>query len=641
MRKRNHSPKRILLFLGAISIILVEGLHAGVVGSATNAANGHIYLLLESATWSALQDEAVKRGGDLVTINNADEQAWVYSTFANFGGQARNLWIGLEDADQDRSYSWASGEETTYSNYASGEPNHYAGIEFYVAMRSDSGKWNDFPDGTYSVQTLPCGVVEISTTNPSSLLGAGPSILGFDADRQLSWTNSALVDCAYRIETCTSMTSEWTSVLGMDAIHGAEELISVIIPEAAQATESAFFRVVWTNAPPIEDLHPPFRFVVDAVCMSTSDVVQLNVVDSRGTILPKKDVNIGVTAYWHQTPDARLVVDSDHLATLTSTVAAPFFSFRVGASYRGIAVESPAMVFAYPDNVVRPVFESEHWRLFVPNGWITNALARFPDFGEVLDIGREAQSDLMGWTYGESWNSYAQNTLTVPWEAIAEDPTTVAYSGNPIGFSQSAFFAGFDGDPWWAAIFHELGHNSASLVRVIMYGELTYGGGYYVEGDANILSKWSGMGILASPVISAVTKASIQRQYDDNSLTASNALAAWAESGVPFDDSAGNWVWEGIHDWVAYRYGRQYLRRYVRAWRSDDTTRHLIWGTPLPSDWWSVMTTAQRATFMAAAMSAAVEDDLRWQFVDWRFPIDDALFSSLYSHFITTMNTPL
>ena len=642
MRERYQSIRRVFLFVGAVSVILIESLHASVVGSATNAANGHIYLLLQSATWSASQDEAVKRGGDLVTINDAAEQAWVYSTFAHFGGLARDLWIGLGDGDQDRTFSWASGATTTYTNYVSGEPNHYAGIEFYVTMGSDSGKWNDLPAGTYSVQTLPYGVVEISPTDPASLLGASADILGFDSDGQLSWTNSALMKCTYRVETQTNLSSEWTSILGLDDIHAAEGVTSaIIIPEAARSADSAFFRVVWTNAPPIADLHPPFRFAVDAFCISTSEVIQLDVVDSLGTVLPKEDVSIGVTEYWHQNRDARLLVDSNHLATLTSTVAAPFHAFRVGASYRGIAVESPAMVLAYPDNIARPVFETTHWRLFVPDGWITNALARFPDFGSVLDVGREAQMNLMGWTYGESWNSYVQTTVTVPWEAIAEDPNTVAYSGNPIGFSQSAFFAGFDGDPWWAAIFHELGHNSASLVRVIMYGELTYGGGFYVEGDANILSKWSGMEILASPVISATTKSSIQRQYDDNTRSASNALAAWAASTETFDDSAGNWVWEGVHNWVADHYGWQYLQRYVRAWRSDDTIRHLIWGNPLPSNWWSVMTTTQRATFMAAAMSAAVEDDLRGQFVAWRFPIDNTLFTSLYSHLITTMNDPL
>ena len=42
------------------------------------------------------------------------------------------------------------------------------------------------------------------------------------------------------------------------------------------------------------------------------------------------------------------------------------------------------------------------------------------------------------------------------------------------------------------AIFHELGHNNASFFFRQMYGELTYLGGLYVEGDANVLSRWSG-----------------------------------------------------------------------------------------------------------------------------------------------------
>src|ERR1035441_2563148 len=115
----------------------------------------------------------------------------------------------------------------------------------------------------------------------------------------------------------------------------------------------------------------------------------------------------------------------------------------------------------------------------------------------------------------------------VPWESIAEDPNACAYNGNPIGFSRGCFFNGSDGGPWWPAIFHELGHNSQSLVDRIMYGDLTYGAGLYGEGDANLLGRWSGQVLLADPTIQAATKASIRRQFDDNALTATNRLAQW------------------------------------------------------------------------------------------------------------------
>jgi hypothetical protein len=90
--------------------------------------------------------------------------------------------------------------------------------------------------------------------------------------------------------------------------------------------------------------------------------------------------------------------------------------------------------------------------------------------------------------------------------AIAEDPNACGYYGNPIGFGKHCFFAGLGGDPWWPAIFHELDHNSASLVVRIMYGELTYGAGLYVEGDANLPPRWSGESLVDNLVLAEATE---------------------------------------------------------------------------------------------------------------------------------------
>ena len=69
------------------------------------------------------------------------------------------------------------------------------------------------------------------------------------------------------------------------------------------------------------------------------------------------------------------------------------------------------------------------------------------------------------------------------------------------------------------------------------------------------------------------------------------------------------------------RFGADYLRRYVRAWRNDDTVRDLIAGPKRPSNRSTLVTREQRATLQVAAISAAVRQDLRSQFRTWRiFP---------------------
>jgi len=130
-------------------------------------------------------------------------------------------------------------------------------------------------------------------------------------------------------------------------------------------------------------------------------------------------------------------------------------------------------------------------------------------------------------------------------------------------------------------------------------------------------------------------------QFDGKARVGSNRLAQWEGETTVFDDHAPDWLWEGIHIRIAERFGADYLRRYVRAWRNDDTVRDLIAGPNRPSNWSTLVTREQRATLQVAAISAAVRQDLRSQFRTWRFPIHDTLFQALYDHFLTAMNTPL
>ncbi len=92
---------------------------------------------------------------------------------------------------------------------------------------------------------------------------------------------------------------------------------------------------------------------------------------------------------------------------------------------------------------------------------------------------------------------------------------------------------------------------------------------------------------------------------------------------------------------ISERFGREYFRRYVRAWRRDHHVRLLLAGPAPSSDWYVHVTREQRATFMAAAVSAAVEEDLREELRNWRFPVDDALFEELFEHLTTAMHDPL
>jgi hypothetical protein len=125
---------------------------------------GHTYYLLDTATWSASEQEAVALGGYLVTISDAAENAWVLDTFVTTPGRSIGLWLGLTDQAVEGTFVWVTGEPLTYTNWFTGEPNNYQvndpvhGEDY--GMMYGHGAWND-TDNLGQDQAPLHGVVEV------------------------------------------------------------------------------------------------------------------------------------------------------------------------------------------------------------------------------------------------------------------------------------------------------------------------------------------------------------------------------------------------------------------------------------------------------------------------------------------------
>src|SRR5436190_3555647 len=122
----------LLLFL--CSEAIRPGLAGVVQGPIMNPTNRHLYLLLSPNTWTASESEANGLGGHLATVNDADEQGWIFRTFGQGFGGGRLLWIGLNDVAAEGDFRWSSGETATNTFWAPGEPNNAGGNESYVAL---------------------------------------------------------------------------------------------------------------------------------------------------------------------------------------------------------------------------------------------------------------------------------------------------------------------------------------------------------------------------------------------------------------------------------------------------------------------------------------------------------------------------
>jgi subtilisin-like proprotein convertase family protein len=88
-----------------------------IAGPYLDRANGNYYYLLNATNWTTSEIWAEALGGHLATVNNANEQNWIFDNFGNFDGISRNLWIGLTNT-YGITFGWISGQTNVpYTNW--------------------------------------------------------------------------------------------------------------------------------------------------------------------------------------------------------------------------------------------------------------------------------------------------------------------------------------------------------------------------------------------------------------------------------------------------------------------------------------------------------------------------------------------
>jgi|LSQX01.3.fsa_nt_gb hypothetical protein len=127
-----------------------------------NPDNGLYYKLITPQTWVNGQNIAEGLGGNLASINSAEENSWIHRIF---GTNGNNFYIGATDRDEEGKWCWVDsginfwlgdgdGEAVDghYANWASGEPNDYGDNENYGAFYHGAANWNDLNGNS----ALPC-----------------------------------------------------------------------------------------------------------------------------------------------------------------------------------------------------------------------------------------------------------------------------------------------------------------------------------------------------------------------------------------------------------------------------------------------------------------------------------------------------
>lgn len=157
------------------------------------AFNGsHYYCSTTNATWENAQVLATNLGGNLATINSAEENTFLASKIPNNG----RAWIGLNDAQLEGEMTWASGETLGYTNWYPGQPNDYNNQQDYVELLGN-GQWND----QYNHYVLEY-IVEIPSCNSIEQIAGPSSGTLFAAGSTTTITYVASDDCG-NVDTCS------------------------------------------------------------------------------------------------------------------------------------------------------------------------------------------------------------------------------------------------------------------------------------------------------------------------------------------------------------------------------------------------------------------------------------------------------
>jgi alpha-tubulin suppressor-like RCC1 family protein/subtilisin-like proprotein convertase family protein/sugar lactone lactonase YvrE len=131
----------------------------------------HYYYMLGATDWLTSETWAEQIGGHLATVDTADEQNWIFDTFAGYAGKSRDLWIGLTNFNGG-SFGYSSGvTNASYFNWLSLQPNNSCLDANYTFMYGNTnaypGLWtlaNDqgFPCGDVTNTNIVYGVVEVT-----------------------------------------------------------------------------------------------------------------------------------------------------------------------------------------------------------------------------------------------------------------------------------------------------------------------------------------------------------------------------------------------------------------------------------------------------------------------------------------------
>ena len=96
-------------------------------------------------SWDNARSACLGMSSDLVSIGNAQEQAFIASEARKHGRE--HFWIGFNDKRIEGKFEWSDGSPATYTDWNWREPNNWGRGEDCAELGGHRNKWNDMPCG--------------------------------------------------------------------------------------------------------------------------------------------------------------------------------------------------------------------------------------------------------------------------------------------------------------------------------------------------------------------------------------------------------------------------------------------------------------------------------------------------------------
>ncbi len=132
----DHPPTHLNSPLGIAEIKIPKEIPEPVI------RGNSIYTIVDGPSWTEAEANANKLSGHLVTINDAEENNWLFQNIVR-DLNSPNAWIGLNDIQNEGQWEWISGIDSSYTNWSIhngvSQPDNLEGDQDVAYF------WDDYP----------------------------------------------------------------------------------------------------------------------------------------------------------------------------------------------------------------------------------------------------------------------------------------------------------------------------------------------------------------------------------------------------------------------------------------------------------------------------------------------------------------